>query len=143
MKNLLLGVGPYRFAIASLNYQEVERNFEYRWKSQERIGRRPAQQFLGPGEETVTLRGVIYPGDPRFGNGFAQLESMRREAALGVPRGVASSLGRYYGQWCIKSIRDVQTYFDRNGAPRKVEFTIEMTHYGPDGFGIGIGFSIF
>lgn len=143
MRPILLGVGPYRFQIAGLNYQDVERTFDFRWQAQDRIGRRPAQQFLGPGEETVSLRGVIYPKDPRLGNGFAQLEDMRREAMRGVPRGVASNLGRYYGQWCIKSIRDTQTFFDRNGEPRRVEFSIEMTHYGPDGFGGGIGFSLF
>jgi phage protein U len=57
----------------------------------------------------------------------------------GVPRGVASNLGRYYGRWCITAITDVQTYFGKNGAPRKVEFTIELAAYGADGGGLGLG----
>jgi hypothetical protein len=136
MADVLLGVGPYRFKIKALNYQALTRTFNYRWVSQERIGRRPAMQFLGPGEETVELRGVIYPKDPRFGGGFSQLENMRKEAMRGRPRGVASSLGRYHGRWCIKEVSDVQTYFAKNGAPRKVEFTIKLTAYGADGGGI-------
>ena len=137
MASPLMGVGPYRFQIVGLNYQSLDREFEYRWKPQDRIGRRPAMQFLGPGQEKVKLKGVIYPNDPRFGNGFSQLETMRREAMAGVPRGVASNLGRYYGLWCITKITDVQSYFAKNGSPRKVEFTIEMTAYGPDGGGLG------
>jgi uncharacterized protein len=57
----------------------------------------------------------------------------------GIPRGVATNLGRYYGLWCITAITDVQTYFAKNGAPRKVEFTIELAAYGPDGGGFGLG----
>lgn len=141
MAEPLMGVGPYRFHIVGLNYQSLDREFEYRWKPQERIGRRPAMQFLGPGVEKVTLKGVLYPKDPRLGSGFSQLESMRREAMQGVPRGVASNLGRYYGQWCITSIKDVQSYFHKDGTPRKVEFTIEMVAYGSDGG--GFGFALF
>jgi phage protein U len=139
MAEPILGVGPYRFKIVGLNYQSLDRKFEYRWKPQDRIGRRPAMQFLGPGMETVSLKGVLYPGDPRLGSGFKQLENMRKEAMFGVPRGVASSLGRYYGLWCITEITDVQSYFDPNGSPRKVEFTINLAAYGPDGGGLGLG----
>lgn len=96
-------------------------------------------QFLGPGVETVTLKGVLYPHDVRFGNGFSQLESMRREAMAGVPRGVASSMGRYYGLWCITNIKDIQQFFDKRGAPRKVDFSIDLAAYGADGGGLGIG----
>jgi hypothetical protein len=135
----LMAVGPYRFKVVGLNYQSLDRAFEYRWRPQERIGRRPAMQFMGPGMETVSLKGVLYPQDPRLGNGFSQLERMRREAMAGVPRGVASNLGRYYGLWCITKISDVQSYFSKDGAPRKVEFTIDLAAYGPDGGGLGFG----
>lgn len=96
-------------------------------------------QFMGPGMETVTLKGVLYPSDPRFGKGFSQLESMRREAMAGIPRGVASNLGRYYGRWCIMQIGDVQSFFNKNGSPRKAEFDISLAAYGSDGGGLGFG----
>jgi phage protein U len=129
MANVLLGVGPYRFEIPALAYDKLDRAYEFRWVPQDRIGRRPAMQFLGPGDEIVELRGTIYPQDPRFGDGFRQLESMRKEAEKGRPRGVASNLGRYYGRWCIVRISDVQSFFTKDGAPRKVEFNISLTAY--------------
>ena len=87
-------------------------------------------QFLGPGEERVTLHGVIYP---HYYGGFVQLENMRREAARGRPRGVVSGYGRYHGKWCITSIYDVQRYFLPTGEPRMVEFDTELVAYGSDG----------
>lgn len=130
MSTTLIGIGPYRLGLDRLTPQEIERTFEYRWEPQNRIGRRPAMQFFGPGVESASLTGVIYP---HYFGGFGQLENMRKEAARGVPRGVVSGYGRYYGIWCITQIRDVQEYFLSTGEPRRVEFTIEMKHYGPDG----------
>lgn len=130
MATTLIGIGPYRLGLDNMAPDEIERSFEYRWEPQNRIGRRPAMQFLGPGEETVTLHGVIYP---HYYGGFGQLERMRQEAARGIPRGVVSGYGRYHGLWCIRGIRDVQSYFLPSGAARKVEFDIELVAYGPDG----------
>ncbi len=127
--DVLLGLGPYRFAITALNYQSLNRRFRYRWEPQMVVGARPVMQYMGPGEETVRLEGTIYPNDPRFGGGFSQLEAMRSEAMAGIPRGVASNLGRYAGTWCIEDISDIQSYFARDGSPRKVTFTISLTHF--------------
>lgn len=128
----------YFFGVKSLPQTGLDRSISYRWEPQNRIGRRPAMQFLGTGEETVSIKGVLYP--PQFGS-LDSLEQMRDEAMLGVPRGMVTSTGRYYGIWCIKSIKDVQAPYWPDGSPRKVEFTIDLTNYGADGiFG---GFGIF
>ncbi len=140
-----LGVGQiaktaFRFGVSELNYKDLQRNFEYRWSAQNRLGRRPAQQFLGPGEETVTLQGVIYPRDPRFGgHGWSQLKGMRKSGAAGTFFPMASNMGVYHGIWCIKSIGDNQGEFAPSGSPQKVDFTISLTHYGPDQIGLAGG----
>lgn len=124
---VLIGLGPYRFSTTALNIQELQRSWEYRWEAVNRVGARPAMQFLGPGEESVRLHGVIFP---HFFGGFGQLEQMRADAAKGKKYGVVSGFGRYYGKWCIRTIDDDQTLFFADGAPRKVEFDIELVHYG-------------
>ena len=140
-RHLLLGIGPFRFHIYGLNYQSLERDFEYRWVPQERIGRRPAMQYLGPGEERVQLQGVIYPRDPRWEGmaGFQMLEAMRSAAMSGTPYGVANSNGRFFGLWCITNISDIQTFLFKDGTPQRVEFTVELTNYGSDGGNGGTG----
>ncbi len=133
---VMAGLGALRFEVSDLNFQSLERGFEYRWVAQERLGRRPAQQFMGPGEETVKLDGTIYPGHPLFEGALNQLNELRSKAMSGQPYRFGANVGgvgRNYGRWCIRRVTDNQTYFNPNGTPRKVEFTIELVEYGADG----------
>lgn len=127
MAIVLMGLGPFRFAVPGLNYHKLARTFEYRWEPQWRVGSRPAQQFLGPGEEELNIRGVIFP---HYTGGFGQLNAMRDAAQEGVPLPLASSRGIYFGPWCIRTIHDEQGFFHPNGDPRKVEFDIVLVVYG-------------
>lgn len=132
---VMMGLGGFRFSISTAAYQQLERTNEYRWQSQERIGRHPAMQYLGEGHTTVRLSGVIYPS---FKGGIKQIDALRGRAGTGSPQFLASTYGRIFGQFVIMSVGEVQTFFLANGAPRKVEFTLEMKSYGEDGFG-GLG----
>lgn len=135
-QNILMGLGDLRFTVQKLNFHELDRKWEYRWASQERLGRRPAQQFLGPGEEHITLHGTTFPNHPLFAGTLSRLNQMRNDAAMGkaFPLGaMAGSRARYYGRWCVRAIQDAQTHFWPNGQPAKIEFTIELVEYGADG----------
>ena len=54
----MMALGGYRFGVSTAAYRELTRAAEYRWAAQERLGRLPARQYLGPGSE---LSGVIHP----------------------------------------------------------------------------------
>jgi phage protein U len=45
VSNVLLGLGPFRFAVNSLNHQQLARRFEYRWEAQCSIGRWPVGRY--------------------------------------------------------------------------------------------------
>ena len=127
MAIVLMGLGPWRFSVPGQSYDRISRDFEYRWEPQLRIGSRPSQHWLGPGEEIVEIRGIIYP---HYSGGYDQLNAMRGAAMTNVPYGLANAKGIYFGPWCIRGIRDEQEYFHPNGDPRKVEFGISLVHYG-------------
>jgi phage protein U len=129
MSIVLMGLGPIRFSVPGINYQQLNRRFEYRWVPQMRIGSRPAQQYLGPGEEGLRIHGILYPHN-RLGGGYGELNSLRAAAMSGVPMGLASAKGIYFGPWCVALITDEQEYFHPNGDPRRVEFEIELVAYG-------------
>lgn len=57
----MMMLGQYRFSIDSAAYQTFTRSTEYRWEEQKRLGKDPAMQFVGPGTDTITLEGTIYP----------------------------------------------------------------------------------
>ncbi|CAA0111502.1 Uncharacterised protein [BD1-7 clade bacterium] len=129
MNNIMIAVGKYRFSIETAAYQQLTRVSQYRWQAQNRIGRTPAQQYLGPGSDTITLPGTIYP---HYKGGLKQIDAMRAEAGLGEPLRVVTGLGHVLGSWCITEVEEVQTNFASLGVPLKQTFRLTMIAYGDD-----------
>lgn len=129
MNETMMALGDYRFSVDTAAYQELRRSQAYRWQPQERLLRRPAQQFLGPGEETLELTGVIYP---HYRGGLLQLELMRRQAGRGEPLLLVDGLGFIWGRWVITHLEETQSIFQGNGQPLKQGFRLQLTHYGED-----------
>jgi phage tail protein len=126
----LMKLGNFKFSVPGLSYDRLQRRFEYRWEPMWRVGRRPAQQYLGPGEEALDIRGIVYP---HCTGGYNQLNLMRDAAQTGLPMtltAVQGEVGIYLGPWCVRMIRDEQEYFFPDGAPRKVEFSMDLVVYG-------------
>ena len=126
----LMTLGEYVFGVDSAAYDELRRSAEYRWAAQERLGRSPARQWLGPGEETVRLSGTIYPVRRRAEE---ELKALRAEAAKGEPLRLMLGTGEILGLWTIERIRETGSVFYQGGVPRKVEFEVELAWYGEDG----------
>ncbi|MCL6285588.1 phage tail protein, partial [Ruegeria sp. 2012CJ41-6] len=61
MSNVMMMLGAYPFMLDTAAYQRLSRVSSYRWKQQDRIGRKPAQHYVGPGADRITLRGEILP----------------------------------------------------------------------------------
>ena len=125
----LMSLGEYRFGVSTAAFQELVHATEYRWAAQERLGRLPARQYLGPGEETITLRGVVHPF---YKGGLGQLDSMRTEAGRGEPLRLTEGTGRVLGTWVIERIEETRRVLDADGAPRRIEFTLTLARYGDD-----------
>ncbi len=126
----LMTLGEYVFGADSAAYDEMRRAVEYRWAEQERIGRSPARQWLGPGAETIRLRGTIYAIRRPAAE---ELDALRAEAAKGEPLRMTLGTGEILGLWTIERIRETGSLFHAGGVPRKVEFEAELAWYGEDG----------
>ncbi|GGD41844.1 phage tail protein [Aureimonas glaciei] len=126
---VMMGLGPFRFGLNTAAYQTLTRQTEYRWESQERIGRHPAMQFIGEGHTTIDLDGTILP---LFRGGLSQIDRMRTIAGSGTPQFLVSGRGKIFGQFVIMSVSETQTVFLPNGVARKLEFAVQLMSYGPD-----------
>lgn len=126
---VMMALGAFRFGVNRANYQEFTRSAAWRWEAQERLGRRPALQYLGPGSDEITLQGVIYP---HFKGGLRQVEMMRLIANQGSPLILVDGLGWVWERWVITAIEETKTMFLADGAPRKIEFTMTLMAYGKD-----------
>ena len=137
MPTELMALGEYVFGIDSAAYDELRQAAEYRWPSQDRIGRPPARQWIGPGEETINLRGTIYPVRRRA---EAELDALRAEALKGEPRRLQLGTGEILGLWVIERVSATGSAFLEGGAPRKAEFSVRLAYYGADGDDGRVGF---
>lgn len=129
---VMLGLGDFRFAVSVAAYQKLEREHSFRWQKQDRIGRLPAMQYVGPDLPSVSLNGVIYPA---FRGGLGQIELMRAMATLGQPLDLVAGTGVILGLWVILEIKDSHMYFTDDGRPRRVDFALKLREYGEDAAG--------
>ena len=120
---------PYFFNLDTAAFDELRRSTEFRWASQERLSRRPAQQAVGMGDEKITLKGAIFPG---FKGGLKQLDMLRAIGARLEPLSLVTGYGDVLGNWCLKSIEEEQSALMQGGIPRKQGFTLEFVRYGDD-----------
>ena len=129
MQPLKPGSTPFYFNLDTAAFDELKRSSEYRWASQERLNRRPAQQAVGMGEERITLTGAIFGG---FKGGIKQLDTLRSIGAQLQPLGLTTGYGEVLGNWCLKNIEEEQSALLQGGIPRKQAFTLEFVRYGDD-----------
>lgn len=126
---VLMTLGGFQFAINTAAHETLQRDTAYRWERQDRLGREPAQQFIGPGEDKIVLSGTIYP---HFRGGLGQLDTMREMAGEGEPLQLVDGLGRVLGPYCIARVTEGQTVYVGPGIPRRVDFSLELVRYGED-----------
>jgi phage tail protein len=135
MTKVMMMLGAYPFMLDTAAYQTLKRSSSYRWKEQARIGRKPGQQYIGPGADQVTLQGEILP---HWKGGYGQIDAMRAQAARGKPLMMLEGYGGYVlGDWVILKIDETKSELMGNGAPRAIAFSMTLKEYGADQGGFG------
>jgi phage protein U len=120
---MMMALGMFVFTLETLVYQELQRQTDWRHGTTSRIGTNPARQYLGRGEDAITLPGVLLPallGTP------LSLDTLRVMADTGKSWPLIEGTGRILGTWVIESINETRTLFFRDGAARRIEFTIAL-----------------
>ena len=119
----MMTLGTFVFSLPTLAYQQLQRQNEWRHAASDRVGARPAHQYLGPGEETIELSGTVAK---ELTAGEPSLNTLRDLAEDGVPLPLVDGRGYVYGAYVIKGIGDTQGIFFRDGASRKLDFTLSL-----------------
>lgn len=133
---ILMTLGGFQFEINTAAHDQLKRESAYRWEKQDRLGREPAMQFIGKGEEKISLNGTIYP---HFRGGLGQINTMRRMADDGEPLQLIDGLGNVFGRYCILQVQETQAVYVGPGIPRRMDFSLELSRYGEDQFNGGGG----
>lgn len=129
MTRPLFQLGSFQFDLANGVPQTLERTAAYRWESQDRLLRDPAVQFLGAGGQEISLDGQLFPG---FSGRQSTMETLRELAAQGQPQMLTDGLGKVYGKWAIRQLREGLGTFAPGGGARQISFTVSLVRYVED-----------
>lgn len=130
MSDVMMQLGSFQFGLATAAYQEFTRSTAYTWAALARFGKDDALQSTGPGADTITLPGVVFP---EFRGGTGQVDAMRALAAAAEPQALIDGRGRMLGQWVIEGIDERGSIFAQRGIARRQEFTLRLRRYPDDG----------
>jgi phage protein U len=126
---MLMALGPFVFNLPTLAYSELQRSTSWRWPSSSRVGARAAMQFIGPGEDTIRLSGVLVP---EVAGSLASLDQLRALADAGKTYAMVDGAGRVMGAWVIEEMTEGGSYFTPDGIARRTDFSLSLRHADDD-----------
>ncbi|EZP46986.1 Phage-related tail protein [Stenotrophomonas sp. RIT309] len=126
---MMMSLGTFVFSLSTAAYQQLQRQMSWRHPTSERVGARAARQYVGPGEETIDLSGVIHA---ELADDLLTLDVLRELAAEGRPLALVEGNGTVYGAYVILSINEGRTEFFSDGTPRRIDFQLQLARTDDD-----------
>jgi len=120
---MMMTLGFFVFSRLTVPYQTSQHEMVWRHPTNSRVGARPSAQFLGVGDETLTLSGVLMP---EITGGELSLDMLRKMADTGKAYPLIEGRGTVTGFFVIEKISKGRSEFFSDGAARRIEFTIEL-----------------
>jgi phage protein U len=119
----LMALGMFLFEIGSLPYDEMQRKTDWQHARSARVGARDATQYVGPGEETISLSGAVYD---EIADGRVSLDDLRTMADDGEALPLVDGSGTVYGNFVITAIDERHAFLMSDGRARRIDFGIDL-----------------
>lgn len=129
MTDVMMSLGGFKFGIATAAYEELSQNHSWRWAQQDRIGRKPSQQAVGPDATLISLQGRIYP---HWNGGLSQMIDLKALGDSMAPLLMVDGTGRIWGKFVMVKLSETQKSLNEVGQPRRQDFTLELKEDNPD-----------
>lgn len=126
---MMMCLGQFVFQLDTLTYQQFKRRTAWKHPTQSLVGARDASQYLGPGEDTITLDGSVVP---EFAGDHLQLDVLRYMANTGAAYALVEGTGTIYGAFVVTEIEETRSIFHEDGTPRRIEFGIGLRRIDMD-----------
>ncbi|EZQ18965.1 oxidoreductase [Halopseudomonas bauzanensis] len=120
---MMMALGLFVFSLPTAAYQDFQRQTAWRHPSSNRVGAGPVRQFVGKGDDTITLSGLIVP---ELAGKRLSLDTLRLMGDSGKAWPLVEGTGRIYGLWIIENLSETATLFFSDGAPRRIEFSLTL-----------------
>ncbi len=142
-------LGDFQFNLKTMTPNSLTRTTEYNWSDAERVGDLPNLQNLGVSKDQIEIEGVFYPKFAKensinnlIGNsitskvmnflnlsensGYSSIDAIRSSDLCKIASNLINDNGEILGKFVIASIKETQSYFDANGKPQKIEFSLVL-----------------
>ena len=126
---MMMILGMFPFFRETLPYDDLQHKMSWRHPGNSRVGMRPASQFIGPDDETITLAARLLPAITGGRLTIAMLQAM---ASTGKAFPLIEGTGLFYGLFVIESIDTKASVFFRDGAARAIDCTVSLKRVGDD-----------
>ncbi|MCU1064322.1 phage tail protein [Stenotrophomonas maltophilia] len=120
---MMMSYGTFVFSLPTAAYEQLQRQMSWRHASSERLHARPARQYVGLGEDTISLQGVI-AGE--LAANLDVLDELRALADEGKPQALVEGTGRVYGAYLLVSLNETRKELFADGTPRLIEFQMQL-----------------
>lgn len=126
---MMMVFGMFVFMLRTVPYQQLRHSQEWRHVKNERVNQSAGWQYIGPGDDTITLDGVLYP---EITGGRWSLSALETIGFAGRPWPLIEGDGLIYGMYVLTRLERGKSEFDRYGNPKKIEFTLTLSRADAD-----------
>ncbi|HAX2347179.1 TPA: phage tail protein [Escherichia coli] len=126
---MMMIYGMFVFQLSTLPHQQIQQSRNWRHVKNERVNRSASWQYIGAGDDTITLSGLLYP---EITGGEVSLTALTTQAYSGRPWPLIDGVGQIYGMYVITSLQTTRSELDRYGRARKIEFTVTFQRVNED-----------
>lgn len=100
---MMMIFGMFVFELKTLPHQQIQQSKTWRHVKNERINRSAAWQYIGAGDDQITLSGLLYP---EITGGEVSLTLLNTQAYTGCPWPLIDGTGQIYGMYVITGLQD-------------------------------------
>ncbi|MGS3236773.1 phage tail protein [Klebsiella michiganensis] len=126
---MMMVFGLFVFELRTLPYQQLQLSRNWRHVKNDRVGRSAKWQYVGAGENQLTLGGLLYP---EITGGNLSLGAVSTMAYTGLAWPLIDGVGSIYGMYVITGLQETHQEFDRYGKAKKIEFTLSLQRVDED-----------
>ncbi|RNM26460.1 phage tail protein [Dickeya undicola] len=122
---MMLALGLFVFHLRTLPYNTIKREAAYNWQGNARIGLRNSHQYLGKGDETITLSGTLIPEISGITSQASRL-ALDYMADSGMAWPLIEGSGTIYGMFVITRVEYSGKDLYSDGSARSISFTLTL-----------------
>ncbi|MBG6247347.1 MULTISPECIES: phage tail protein [Symbiopectobacterium] len=126
---MMMVYGLLVFELKTLPHQQLRQSKQCRHVKNERINRSAKWQYIGAGEDQITLDGILYP---EITGGEMSLTALNTQAYSGRPWPLIEGTGQIYGMYVLTGMQTTRTELDRYGKAKKIAFSLSFQRCDED-----------